>query len=109
MDVSNSLCQVKRKPLQFWRKITQIFHFTGDSNTKICGSSNEKCYTGIKLKFFDVHEDNPGKSFRDKCNCLPACVSIEYNPELIETKANYEIIDGLVCKIVFHFSSLEIE
>lgn len=53
------------------------FSMPRDKNTKICGSGSITCYQLAEKTLATGAE-----SFRDECNCLPACTSIDYNIEI---------------------------
>lgn len=59
--------------------------FTGDENTKICGLASAKCY-----QLAEKNLTTNAESFRVKCNCLPACIFIEYNAEIDRVPFNME-------------------
>lgn len=42
-----------------------------------------------ELEMFDSIEKDMTKSFRDECNCLPACTTIVYNADIDRAKLNY--------------------
>lgn len=60
------------------------FHFVGDKSTRICGTANIDCYNSAIKKLYgenviDDLEDKRAQSFRQKCDCMPACTSITYD------------------------------
>lgn len=59
------------------------FSMPRDKNTKICGAASIKCCQAAEKKL--ATEAEP---FRSKCNCLPACTSIEYTLEI--NRVNYD-------------------
>lgn len=58
------------------RQIQKRYSIAGDKTTKICGAAKIKCYSGVERKF---RSSGGAKQYRDKCHCLPACTSIDYN------------------------------
>lgn len=57
--------------------LTESFDiYLGDKDTQICGASQIKCYTAAENA---LAASDRGKLFRSKCNCLPSCITIEYN------------------------------
>ena len=69
-----------------------------DRQTKICGAAKITCYENADFRFYREDIDGPlnenmPNSFRDKCNCLPACVSIEYDAEVDRNKYDLEILE----------------
>ena len=68
--------------------------FTGDAKTSICGSINVLCTIWAEQKYSEINDS--AMSFRSECNCLPACVSIEYNGDIdrIKLKQSYFDDDG---------------
>lgn len=63
--------------------------FAGDKNTKICGTAKVKCYKESKRK---LSIDKNARWFRDECNCLPACTSIEYHTSIVRIHIDWEAI-----------------
>lgn len=59
----------------------------GDRRTRICGGAKIKCYKEAE-KIFSTNTNS--KSIRSKCNCLPACTSIEYNVNIDRVTTNDE-------------------
>lgn len=64
-----------------------IVLFLGNEKTKICGAGSIRCYRNAREKLFgtdiiDGLKDEEAKSFRLKCNCLPACTSIKYDADI---------------------------
>lgn len=49
----------------------------GDRNTSICGLTKKDCYNKAEDRVEDKAE-----TYKAKCNCLPACTSIEYSPSI---------------------------
>lgn len=62
----------------------------GDEQTKICGSASIKCYRKAKKNL-----ETNAELFREKCNCLPACIFIEYNAEIDHVQFNVESISNI--------------
>lgn len=66
----------------------------GKNLTKICGSAKISCYQLAEMLLFgelatdDGSENDAAGSFREKCNCLPACTSILYNVDVDRAKLN---------------------
>ncbi|XP_055310958.1 pickpocket protein 28-like, partial [Sitodiplosis mosellana] len=57
------------------------FSMPRDKNTKICGTASIRCYRNAEDKLFgedviDEFENDTVKLYREHCNCLPACTSI---------------------------------
>lgn len=53
-----------------------------------------ECYQGAEKKLFgedviDGLNDKSAKSFREQCNCLPACTSIVYDAEIDRARFNW--------------------
>lgn len=73
-----------------------FFALAGDNDTKICGGKHAmiRCYQMAETKLFrqSASKKNVGKSFRNECNCLPACTSIEYNADVSHIKFDFEIL-----------------
>ncbi|XP_055303111.1 pickpocket protein 28-like [Sitodiplosis mosellana] len=63
------------------------FSMPRDINTKICGVASINCYQAARRKLAAVES---GKRFREKCNCMPACTSIEYKAEI--DRSNFGIV-----------------
>lgn len=85
VDVSNFRCQVRLSFRFIWFRIKSIpfnFIFIGDNGTRICGAGKIECYNSAE-KNFRLSESL--KSFRDHCNCLPACTSVEYDVDVDRT------------------------
>lgn len=75
-------------------KLLRIFQFLGDRNTQICGAASVKCYQAAERELFEEIEpddanDFQAKVFRDECNCLPACTSIEYDVNIERAKFDW--------------------
>lgn len=71
-----------------------IVDLQGDKNTKICGAGSIKCYQEAEKKLLgedviDGLKDHIAKSFRYRCNCLPACTSIVYDAEIDRAKFDW--------------------
>lgn len=74
------------------------FSMARDRQTNICGAAKITCYENTDFQFYREDTDGPlnenmPKSFRDKCNCLPACVSIKYDAEVDRNKYDLEILE----------------
>lgn len=86
MFLSNALIQ--------FRTISYKF-FQGNKTTKICGSKNIACYLMAEMILFGglaIDDDlNTGFSgvFRERCNCLQACTSIQYGVSIDRAKLNF--------------------
>lgn len=74
--------------------MTNALFFAGDANTSICGSFKVICTIMAEQTFSQINDS--AMSFRTKCNCLPACASIEYNAVIdrIKLKPSYFDDDG---------------
>lgn len=73
--------------------------FAGDENTKICGAAKVQCYDDAEINLFDekvarTEHDKSVWSFRQKCNCMPACLSIDYDAEINNVKYDMEIFES---------------
>lgn len=71
--------------------------YSGDRNTKICGGAKIDCYqaAGEKLMKHDLQaslsKEEP-QSLIQKCNCLPACTTIEYKADVSHVEFELEIM-----------------
>lgn len=68
---------------------------SGDLKTRICGASSISCYRNADKKLFgeDVIiglKNDAARSFREQCNCLPACTTITYNAEVDRAKFDFQ-------------------
>lgn len=72
------------------------FYMPRDRKTRICGGepSMIKCYQTAESNLFRLSNSrkNFGKSFRKKCNCLPACTTIEYDADVSHVKFDLDIL-----------------
>lgn len=72
------------------------FFGLGDRSTKTCGASSINCYRNAEQKLFEAvgldSSKNVGKSFLNRCNCLPACTSIEYDADLESIKVDSDVL-----------------
>lgn len=69
--------------------------FAGEKRTTVCGAGNKFCYEKAEEKLYgedviDGLQDRYAKSFREKCNCLPACTSITYDMKIEKSKYDWE-------------------
>lgn len=69
----------------------------GSIDTKICGDEKIKCFVDAAQHFseVDLPKDSAeyvAETFREKCNCLPACVSIEYASNIEYIQYDVEIL-----------------
>lgn len=89
---------------------------TGDNGTRICGARSIECYYDAEIKLFkDIETGNSnqrgGRSYFDKCNCLPACTSIEYEATVQGMKYDMNVIKHTVGSrmnitfVSFHFDA----
>ncbi|XP_055305980.1 pickpocket protein 28-like [Sitodiplosis mosellana] len=78
----------------FTRSLCECVKFSmpRDIDTKICGASKISCYEEANYNFYTEDIGDSSKSYRDECNCLPACVSIEYDAEVDRNKYDLEIL-----------------
>lgn len=99
VDVCRSQCQVcmdsGRKPPKLELMMSIEISFSGSKLTKICGVKSINCYNAAEQRLFGedvidgLSDDTPAKSFRENCNCMPACTSISYEAEMSQTKFDY--------------------
>lgn len=96
-------------------KLFYEFCFVGCRKTKICGAASIKCYNAVEHKLFTTNKY--GKWFRDQCNCLPACESIQYNARYDRIKISDKFKsfnsiaakgDGSTAKFSIYFNDREI-
>ncbi|XP_031632077.1 pickpocket protein 28-like [Contarinia nasturtii] len=66
------------------------FSMPRDNATNICGPASIKCYVSAADKLYQ--NDNHAKSFREHCNCMPACTSIEYNTDVSSVPYQLDIL-----------------
>lgn len=71
------------------------FGFTGSASTPICGGVKIECCESVTKTFFEFSE-TVDQSPLDKCNCLPACTSIEYNTEVGHSKFDWDILQKTI-------------
>ncbi|XP_055304311.1 pickpocket protein 28-like [Sitodiplosis mosellana] len=64
------------------------FSMPRDKHTKMCGGASVKCYRIAEKRLATT-----AQSFRDQCNCLPTCTSIEYKAEV--DRINYDAKDAV--------------
>lgn len=111
-DALGSQCQVIFKECQsfrhFFRNIFSFKNkanllkqignaFPGDQKTDVCGASSIECYIAAEKTFYEedtsnIMYDHDADSFREECNCLPACTSIEYNGEISHIKYDMNVL-----------------
>ena len=77
----NFTCQVRAEYLstKYHFKTHSRFQSAGDNDTKVCRSSNFRCFERAKSRFYK-------KFVSERCDCLPDCISVEYGAktELIQ-------------------------
>lgn len=59
------------------------FGFTGDKDTPICGSGSVKCYKAAERK---ISTQRYAREFRQKCNCLTTCTTVDYSADIDRVK-----------------------
>lgn len=77
-----------------------ISTISGGRNTRICGEARIKCYKAAESNF----NSESFRSFRDPCNCLPACTSIEYTADIDHVK-----FDQISRLLFWGYNSFEIK
>lgn len=60
----------------------------GDNQTKICGTAKIDCFKSAEKRLSS--DESEIKSFRNKCNCLTACTSIEYESDFEQWNIDME-------------------
>lgn len=68
---------------------TLEFSFSGDPNTRICGTAKIKCYKDAEKRLFgeDIG-DGPNES--RECNCLEGCTLIRFDFEIDRAKFDWK-------------------
>lgn len=64
--------------------------FIGDRRTNICGVAKIDCYKSAEMKLSS--SESSAISFRDKCNCMPSCTSIDYAALIDRTTLGWEYV-----------------
>lgn len=67
----------------------------GSKDTQICGTSMIPCYRNAQKNLFghdiiDGLTDKNAIEFRENCNCIPGCGSVQYNAEVDRAKFGFE-------------------
>ncbi|XP_058117490.1 pickpocket protein 28-like [Anopheles ziemanni] len=69
------------------------FSMPRDDNTKVCGASQIQCYNEAEddMLLEDVkYLVDKSFDFRAKCNCLPACTSVQYDAEISQAALDWK-------------------
>lgn len=82
-----------------------FLQLTGDKDTPICGVAKHTCVAAVEKQMMkDAFREsiNDVEDASGSCNCLPACVSINYDVEISPSKFNLgEYFRGLMPTCVF--------
>lgn len=67
------------------------FHMPRDRSTRICGANDMTCYNKAHYDLLqrNLEEEIHGK-VKQKCNCLPACNSLEYDAYVSDVLFNWK-------------------
>ncbi|XP_075972067.1 pickpocket protein 28-like [Anticarsia gemmatalis] len=63
------------------------FYMPHETETKICTVKSMNCTTKAREALL-ARETNPDKNYKNRCHCLPACNSIDYEAEILKTDYN---------------------
>lgn len=91
--------------------IRSKWSFEGHGSTKICSDAKVQCYKEAESDFSEVTErressEYGAEAFRYKCNCLPACVSVEYDADIDYIKYDVEILKRTYKNVSFRYSPI---
>lgn len=73
---------------------------SGQKGVRICGAGSFKCYREAAEKLYgeDIIEglrDEKAKSFREACDCLPACTAIIYSADIDREKFDWDAFQSV--------------
>lgn len=76
----------------------------GGNATKMCDSAKIKCYIKNENKLYESASSHSSKnsamkSFRNGCNCLPACTTIKYNLDISHLRLDPTIVYKSFCNM----------
>lgn len=63
--------------------------FAGDRNTKVCGPAKIECYRMAERVLLT---SNRAKAFREKCNCLQVCRSLDYGGNIDRIESDMLVV-----------------
>uniref|UniRef100_A0A182SYF3 Pickpocket n=1 Tax=Anopheles maculatus TaxID=74869 RepID=A0A182SYF3_9DIPT len=69
------------------------FSMPRDDRTEVCGASKIQCYNDAEDELLE--EDvkfivDKSRDYRAKCNCLPACTSVQYDAEISQADLDWK-------------------
>lgn len=64
-----------------------------DDRTEVCGASKIECYNEAEDELLSQevkYSVDKSYDFRAKCDCLPACTSVQYDAEISQADFNWK-------------------